>query len=906
MNVSGIFRSKFCFTYCDKDAEKEFKTNRLQEFRSNNLIFMLVGIVVGVASIVWPTIKFDLVAQTMANFHYLLSCYISLGLLFIFTILILIFKNNYIIHLLAVYFNYFALSIHFGYLRYFFLNTVQIDQLVYYALMIAEFCLRNCFFTVGILEFSEGFLLSLLILAYIWGLYPIKSVGIPTLYVRTSIYTTVILCSIVMAYFATRQIRTSFFYRYQLTKGKKWCESIIENMNTGFMHIQNGKITHINRTMITKVMSISYLSSKINARSSFESANRNGDSEANINIKADSVDIETVKQNSDEILQFLLSNINKETIQSVSEEWTSALGTCESIFNSFKQKIDENPKSEEFTLMGVKTIGSLGKSETDYSTDYSVLEVYCRYYSNNNIDEFEFIFNDITRTKITEEKNADFKYKTLFLSKVAHEFKNPLICITELVDQITDQEGYSTSFKRNNSRDKEYLQIFGKLPTIKSLSNYLLILIKDFDYFSASQIKKKINREFADTKLDDLLSFCKEVTVALLDKSNRSDSVKFKINIGQDVPKVIWTDEFKLKQILINLISNSIKFTNRGKIDLNINRVRDKLEFRVKDTGIGFSEDRKKNMFSLFSKGLQSSNKIGTGLGLTIVRDLVKLLGSEIQFLSEFEKGTEFWFCLNMGNTALARSKTINHGHTGRLNNTGNLLDPVKTPNKSPLPSLSLTPLLVSRPFEEKISLQKTTHDDSTDTVFVENLELSFPMAGDRQSTSRLKSEIKPIPKRKNFTSTISQVFSSSTSQNSAELNIIVADDEALTRQSAIRMITKSAKARNIKLKIIEAEDGIEVLGHVFNSLYSEQNIHAIISDETMNFMKGTESANILHRLCTFKQWTPIPFYILTAYEDPKTIQSILGNKVTSVFTKPLRNTTADTLLSNIAKSITG
>ncbi len=99
----------------------------------------------------------------------------------------------------------------------------------------------------------------------------------------------------------------------------------------------------------------------------------------------------------------------------------------ENFLNIFVKHISNFPENNNFILIGYKTI-EIEETEINF-------EIYCRYKKTDEENELEILFNDITRIKMNEKQNAEFKYKSLFLSKVAHEFKNPLICITELINQ---------------------------------------------------------------------------------------------------------------------------------------------------------------------------------------------------------------------------------------------------------------------------------------------------------------------------------------------------------------------------------------------------------------------------------------------------------------------------------------
>jgi signal transduction histidine kinase len=299
---------------------------------------------------------------------------------------------------------------------------------------------------------------------------------------------------------------------------------------------------------------------------------------------------------------------------------------------NFVKCIRDIPGINNFVLIGDKKI-EMDDTENHY-------EIYCRYIpSQTTGDELDFLLNDVTRTKLNEKHNAEFKYKTLFLSKVAHEFKNPLICITELIHQLSE------NLRLNNEAIKTISQI-------KSMSNFLLVLVKDLNYFSETQIGKNIVFENKEVDLDELLNFCREITDSLILKSNKTNSVKFKIT-KKETPLKFIVDEWRLKQVLLNLLSNAVKFTNYGEINLDVllekncdSLGKQSIKFCVSDTGVGIKEENFDNLFGPFSKGNNKDNDLGSGLGLSIASEISGKIGEKLQFSSTYEKGTCFWFSI--------------------------------------------------------------------------------------------------------------------------------------------------------------------------------------------------------------------------------------------------------------------
>jgi signal transduction histidine kinase len=267
-------------------------------------------------------------------------------------------------------------------------------------------------------------------------------------------------------------------------------------------------------------------------------------------------------------------------------------------------------------------------------------EIHCRYISSNQEGEINILLNDVSRIKLKEKQNAEFKYKTLFLSKVAHEFKNPLICISELINQ---------SYESLPKKMSEEIDISKNLKQVKNLSNFLLILIKDLNYFSESLTGKLTVFEKNETDLLDLVCFSKHITKTLLQKSNKLVSVDIVINFDPQVPDKIVTDEWRLKQILINLLSNSVKFTLFGKIvlDISMEEIDNKscIKFLVHDTGVGIKSENFESLFKPFQKDqYNKNNEMGSGLGLSICKEIASILGMGMNFQSKEGEGSTFWF----------------------------------------------------------------------------------------------------------------------------------------------------------------------------------------------------------------------------------------------------------------------
>ena len=236
-------------------------------------------------------------------------------------------------------------------------------------------------------------------------------------------------------------------------------------------------------------------------------------------------------------------------------------------------------------------------------------------------------------------KDAD-RLKTAFLANMSHEIRTPLNSIIGFTQLLADD---------NLSDDqKQYIDI------INTSGKNLLVIINDIIDISkieAGQLKVvksdcNINQVFAD-----LLQYFQS------DRKNHQDKdIRISVHLSlSDKDSTIFTDDVRLKQILINLISNAIKFTHCGSVEFGyyLDGEKKKMVFFVKDTGIGMDPEKQNIIFKRFRQadGTISRRYGGTGLGLSISKGLVAILGGHIWVESVLGKGSTFYFSLPYKNT---------------------------------------------------------------------------------------------------------------------------------------------------------------------------------------------------------------------------------------------------------------
>ncbi len=269
---------------------------------------------------------------------------------------------------------------------------------------------------------------------------------------------------------------------------------------------------------------------------------------------------------------------------------------------------------------------------------------------------------DITKQKKLEHKigkaisseRAASKAKELFLANMSHEIRTPLNVIIGMIREL-NKENLNTN------------QQFYVNQSDKSAKHLLMILNNILDITKIEsgemEIVKKVFKPSA--MIYDVHS--------ILTSQAQEKNIKFILDINPDIYHSLVGDAIRIKQVLINLVHNSIKFTNKGFIYLKVallNNCKDSqtLRFEVADTGIGMSDDFIDKIFEKFSQEQNTSNREyeGTGLGMPISNDLIKLMGSELIISSAKNKGTNFHFDLTLAKGHLMSSKSnIQHVKEG-------------------------------------------------------------------------------------------------------------------------------------------------------------------------------------------------------------------------------------------------
>lgn len=233
--------------------------------------------------------------------------------------------------------------------------------------------------------------------------------------------------------------------------------------------------------------------------------------------------------------------------------------------------------------------------------------------------------NDLISEKFRAYKLS--KIKSQFLANMSHEIRTPLNGIIGLISLLKETQ--------LNEDQQEYLSIMSQS------SDFLLTIINEVLEFSKieSGRMKIVNKSFNIYKT--LEEICNVFANSIYEKH-----LEFPLFIDEGVPEFLELDEGRLRQVLVNLIGNAIKFTDKGEIGLYAKMRSEKLHFEVRDTGCGIPSEQLQVIFDDFtqSDSTDSRKHGGTGLGLSICKKIIKAMGGAISVRSEIGKGSQFLF----------------------------------------------------------------------------------------------------------------------------------------------------------------------------------------------------------------------------------------------------------------------
>ncbi|USD67659.1 response regulator [Vibrio sp. SCSIO 43136] len=335
----------------------------------------------------------------------------------------------------------------------------------------------------------------------------------------------------------------------------------------------------------------------------------------------------------------------------VNEQFCDFLGTSTdevlgaNIEEVFNEDIAYQLKRHELELLqGTKRL-QFNLSLQNHAKEWRHLVVYeAPFYDQNNaIMGVVGTFLDVTETKLLEKQLIEAKesadklsqIKGDFLANMSHEIRTPMNAIMGMTHLVLNTD--------LNHQQADYVS------KIQSASQQLLGIINDILDFSKVEAGK-LEIETTKFKLNEVLDNLANV----LSVKAESKNIELIFNVSPSMPNLLWGDSLRIGQVLTNLVSNAVKFTELGEVIVTVGELSRhddtiKLKFTVEDTGIGMTPEQMDNLFKAFSQGDSSTTRKygGTGLGLTISKQLVQLMGGDISVKSRYGVGSIFEFSLS-------------------------------------------------------------------------------------------------------------------------------------------------------------------------------------------------------------------------------------------------------------------
>ena len=514
----------------------------------------------------------------------------------------------------------------------------------------------------------------------------------------------------------------------------------------------------------------------------------------------------------------------------------------------------------------------------------------------------------ITQESIKKAEEAT-KAKSLFLANMSHEIRTPLNGILGFLELLKTTP--------TTEEQREYIS------TIEQSAKNLLQIVNNI--LDVSKIEsQKVSLEIIDFKaLDEF-----ENALEIFATPAAQKQIEYVTDISPDIPSVLKGDILKIKEILTNLINNAIKFTHQNgtiSVTIKFNGIQNnkaKLYFEVKDTGIGMSEEQKNKIFEAFAQADESVTRKygGTGLGLTIVKNYVEMMGGQIEVESELNKGSKFYFTIELD----VVDPTPRYQHSILSNNTFAILNTHKNSLRKEITFNYLTYFGINKigfnNANEIEGLLKTENinaivifyeeSDKEEIKNITNKKLNKPIIiitsyYYKEDIDKLAIDYTiydPVTPSKTYNTTLNlkeKRVSTTTTQEEVKkstykLKALIAEDNPINLQ-----LLKTT-LKNMGIETDEAQNGLEA----FNKYsMNPEKYDVIFMDVQMPIMDGVETTQEILEFEEEEGIPHTPIIAVTANVLKGDRERFLGAGMDDYISKPINKQELERVLEKIAKN---
>ena len=515
--------------------------------------------------------------------------------------------------------------------------------------------------------------------------------------------------------------------------------------------------------------------------------------------------------------------------------------------------------------------------------------------------------------KAKEEAEEANETKSRFLANMSHEIRTPLNGIMGMTDLA-----YMTDL---SPQQRTYLEM------IRYSGNILLNIINDILDYSKIEAGK-LQLENIEFNLKDTVEKLTRLTSTRVLQKN----IEIILDIDQNTPTYVIGDSMRLNQVLLNLLNNAIKFTEKGEIHISVTQKacsQNNIEFRIKDTGIGIPSDKVDKMFEEFTQADSSITRRygGTGLGLAISNQLIKAMGGSINVESEIGVGSTFTFNIPFENSNTKETFNISEEFKDKTILIVEKNEKIKHILKKICMDISINYVMLSSPEEAMEALfSSTDFDIIIIDLYLENmdgLELSKKLSAikkeplpiillvspaDTIGNSALLKElnifsqiIKPVLPSE-FKSTVHDALNfSQGNKNTGTINqyfttfsektVLVAEDGYINRKIIVELL------RKLHVNILTADNGEKAL-----NLFDNNQVDLVIMDIEMPVVDGLEAASKIKEK-SISQKRNVPIIAVTAYILESEIHKCFVAGMDDYVCKPI---SLDMLYNKLLKYLAG